>query len=36
MENCLYEGDSTNKQPDLDSQDFHSVFGYHIKTYVQN
>ena len=36
-----YEGDSISNRPDLflpdwHSQDFHSVFGHHIKTYVQN
>ena len=37
----MYEGDSISNQPDLflndrHSQDFHSVFGHHIKTCVQH
>ena len=36
-----YEGQSISNQPDLfltdrHSQDYHSVFGHHNKTYVQN
>ena len=36
-----YEGDSASNRPDLflidrHSHDFHSLFGHHIKTYVQN